>query len=292
MSLRIVSYRDAEDLSQSLAARLLDRLGDPVREAHFVALPRGGLIVLGMLSYVLGVERSRLDGGAGGDLTVVVDDCSLTGARFGTYLESLDATRVVFAHLLSHPELRAAIEEAEPRVEACVAAADLASPARPPGDEEAYRRRWAERLGDRRYWTGAVEAVAFAWSEPDRLLWNPAEGALEGGWHLATPADCLASSLALGLAPGDAAEGGWAPGPGVAWRVNGERVELLRLEDGRLFSLGDVETAMLRAVLTRPSLDAAAAEVVRDFEVAAERAGADLAGFVEDLEEQALLRRR
>jgi hypothetical protein len=74
--------------------------------------------------------------------------------------------------------------------------------------------------------------------------------------------------------------------------VNGERVELLRLEDGRLFSLGDVGTAMLRAVLTRPSLDAAAAEVVRDFEVAAERAGADLAGFVEDLEKRALLRRR
>ncbi len=55
-SLRYVSYSRVEEDCWLLADRLVERLGrEELSRYRFVALPRGGYVVLGMLSYALEV---------------------------------------------------------------------------------------------------------------------------------------------------------------------------------------------------------------------------------------------
>lgn len=288
---RVVSYRDAEVLAARLAARLVDRCGPAVRDARFVAVPRGGFVVLGLLAYTLGVAHHRLLADAAGEPTVVVDDCSLTGDRFAAFLARLEAPRVVFAHLLSHPALRRAVEKAEPRVVACVAGGDLAAWA-PDRDAEEHRRRWRDRLGRRRYWTGGTEPVAFAWNEPDRLAWSPRHERVVAGWRMAPPDATLGSAVAFGLPPGARAAGAWRLASGVAWRLAADGIELRRGRDGCTFALGEVETAMLRGLLLSAAVEGASAAVEARFAVSRQRAAADLLRFAEELAAKGLLERR
>src|SRR5215203_3670477 len=110
-SLRYVSYAQAEEDCERLAARLVKRLGrEGVRRSCFTGIPRGGFIVLGMLAYALDLERAQLEPPDSPDRPlVVVDDCAFSGVRFGQFLARCESRRVVFAHLYSHPDLRTEI---------------------------------------------------------------------------------------------------------------------------------------------------------------------------------------
>ena len=122
-----VDYAEAERACERLAASLSGEFGtDDLRRFAYQAIPRGGLIVLGILSYVLDLPATCFNSDADpGRPLVIVDDCALSGARFGRELKSAGSRAVVFAHLYSHPELRSAILRAEPGVEFCVAARNL-----------------------------------------------------------------------------------------------------------------------------------------------------------------------
>ncbi len=317
-AVRFVDYRRAERDCEVLAARLLDGLGrERLRGALFTAIPRGGLIVLGMLAYWLDLEADQLvaprlapvadppaakppraAGPSGADpLLVVVDDCALTGYRFGTRLAASPHREVVFAHLYSHPDLRRAIVAAEPRVVACVAAHDLADHAAESHpdetDREAWRRRWHERLGPGRYWVGRPELVSFAWSEPARPTWNPAVDRVEEGWRLLPPHLCLGNRVRL-VAPSQAARSvGWRQPEAVASGEVDGVVWLCDTRSGEVVSLTGVAAEMWRRVAGWGSLEAAVtdlagvyaageAEIRRDIEALA----ADLAarGFLERAE--------
>lgn len=285
---RRVGYAEAERLAERLAELLLETVGDGVRQARFEAIPRGGWIVLGLLAYAL-----RLDRAAAGEpespapLTVVVDDCALTGARFASTLARLSSPAVVFAHLLSHPDLRRSIRRREPRVVACLAADDLTA-AGEGSEGEARRRAWARRLGPGRYWTGEVTPVAFAWSQPERLIWRPDERRYEGGWRAAEPLASFASRLELGL--GAAARRGSHRLPaGVLWRAEDGGAELLRETDGRRFGLGEVELAMLRELLAEADRAASIERLAAAWAVPAERIERDLGRFARELVGEGLL---
>ena len=196
--LRYVGYREAERAAEQLAHRLVERFGEgPLRSFRWAALPRGGLLVLGMLAARLGLPPQRLGasppGEGQGEPLVVVDDCALSGARFAAFLAGLSAPRVVFAHLYSPAALREAVVTREPRVLACLAARDLDADGAADVAEEwsEARRRWAQRLDGDRYGPGAFERIAFPWNEPDRLLWNPEAAGVELGWKLVPPELCL-----------------------------------------------------------------------------------------------------
>ncbi|WP_445157921.1 phosphoribosyltransferase [Halomonas sp. E14] len=172
---RYVNYAEAEKAAERLAAKLLARYGrDALAEFRFTAIPRGGWIVLGMLSYCLGLRHEQI--GLPGDLFddgerrtwVVVDDCALSGVRFRQFLRSRGLDSVIFCPLFAPPGLCEAIARAEPGVEACLNAVDLrdVAPERFGQSYPQWLERRRARIGEAGAWLGITEYVAFAWCEP------------------------------------------------------------------------------------------------------------------------------
>jgi coenzyme PQQ synthesis protein D (PqqD) len=300
-SMRYVDYGQAEQDCERLAARLLEVFPrEELASFRFAAIPRGGLIVLGMLSYLLDLEPSRLASplAAGDDPDApvcLVDDCALTGARFGRRLAQAPGSQVVFAHLYSHPDLRRAILEREPRVRACVAAHDLRdhAPGRweDPAAHAAWQRRWVERLGEERYWYGRPELVCFAWSEPDHPFWNPATGQVEDGWRFLPPHRCLKNRVRLGLPPHAAATVEWRVPEEVACGLFDGVWWVCRTDGGEVYRLEGAAAEIWRALAAGGSAEAAAAELVAQYEIEAEQARGEAAAFAQELAARGLLER-
>lgn len=292
---RTIAYPEAESLALRLGRRLRARLGSDCERLPFRALPRGGLFVLGMIGYVLDLAPSQLrgQGPASDPRMVLIDDCALSGARLAQELDRLDAgrdaaagpLRVVVAHLLSPPELRQAVEELEPRVEACVTAADLASHPEPESDgEEAFDVRWRPRLPGRRYWLGSVERVAFPWSEPETVWWNARDERLETGWHRASPRHCLRFRAELDLPEPDGTPGPLDLAEGALWKLDGDRLLLRRSEpSGRLVGLEGVALDMWRALIAFGDAERAREHLLGLYAVDGTELAEDLEAFLDDL---------
>lgn len=195
--LRYVTYADAEAACDRLAQKLRQEVGrERLEQAHALGVPRGGLIVLGMLSYVLNLRHGQLEGAPPPDgPLLVVDDIALTGNRLHRFLQKHPTHDVVFATLFAHPELRAAVVREEPRVVACVSAFDLHDYARERPDYEDWKAQWKERRAGKRYWSGQPDHVCFPWSEPDIGAWNPETEAIEAAPRIIPPERCLKNRL-------------------------------------------------------------------------------------------------
>lgn len=199
--LRWIGVDKTVQLVDQLARRLEERFGDELVRFRFTAIPRGGLLVLGLLAYRLGLPRDRVEGQGEGP-TVLVDDCSLTGERLTAFLAATVNRPVVFAHLLSHPSLRREIELREDWGVTCLAADDLAelTPLDPAERADWLRRLTAEDESPR-YWAGRVEHVCFPWCEPTALIWNSVAGCVERAWRLVPPERFLAPPTDLARLP-------------------------------------------------------------------------------------------
>jgi len=315
---RHVSYRCAEDDAGRLADRLRRTLsaGD-LADACFHGVPRGGLIVLAMLAYHLGLDRERLRPGSddgSGRPRVLVDDCALSGLRLSQELLRLSGEGpVVVVHLYSTRELRRAVLDAEPRVTACVSAADLADlTARvlPVAEARAaWGQRWRRRLDDarpnsragrepgraRRYWLGIPELVSFAWNEPDRPFWNDQTGRVEDGWRFTPPHRCLKNRARLALdLPAEALrveEPGkdWQLAEGVVWGEFDGVVWLLRGADQEVFSLPDSAALAWRALVVGAGAGGAAAALAAVYGIEAVQARRDVSALVAQLVAAGLL---
>ena len=279
--------RIAADCAE-LAQRLRSCLGPEVSKARFVAIPKGGLTVLGLVSVALGVDRSRLGPPLESDeLLVVVDDCAISGARFAEALEGYSAPRVVFAHLCSHPELRRALVDSEPRVEACLAIRDLEE-VHPPNSHE-WRRRWQGKTTWKTYWAGFPQPIAFPWGEPDRLLWNPARQTIEKAWNLLPPSHCLKNRPQIPVQIQEAAAGRLRPADEVLYVREDEQIHLADLASGRSLALDPVASSMWLAVLREGTLPQAAEALGRRFEADLETIRHDLEHLVEELQQLGFL---
>lgn len=292
--MRLVGYYDAERLARRLAHKLIDEIEPATDSWLFVPLPRGGLIVLGMLAYILDLPSSRIGSlrGADAQCVVLVDDCSLSGARLSEALECLSAERVVFAHLLSSPALRAAIVAQEPRVELCLAAEDLEDrPIATDGRSRHPAAKIHERLPFRRYRLGSAEPFAFSWSEPDQLLWNERRQRLEEDWHWAPPHLCLGARAALKLPLFDEPQGFYVVPQGVMWRVDDDEVVLWASGDDQVYRLRGVAGDMWRAVAASGDIAPALEFIVSRYDVDPSSAEADLRSFVAEMLAKGLLAR-
>lgn len=291
-AVRVLDWAETERLTRHLASRLRDELGGDLPAFTFQAIPRGGLFVLGALSYLLDLDKARLRlaDGPPPERVVLVDDCALSGARLGREVERTPAGRIVAAHLLSHPELRRAVEETEPRVEACIAGGDLTGrDDLPPEGLAGFAVRWQERLPGRRYWLGPVEPVAFPWSEPETVWWNAREGRLEDGWHRVSPWRCLRFRVELALPE---AEGGRGPldlAPGVSWKLDGERLLLRGGPEDRLHGLRGTALDAWRGLVAFGDRERAWRFLDRRYEADPEELRRDVDEMVEDLLARGLL---
>ena len=288
--LRYVGYRQAEEAVAELADRLRSRLGvREVRSLSYVAIPRGGLIVLGMLASMLDVPRAQVSPAAvsQGPL-VIVDDCAQSGARFGAFLASRPEPQVLFAHLFSHPDLRAVIEKREPRVVACVAARDLRDYGPVTFTEEfaEAHRLWVARLGPQRYWVGDCERLCFPWNEPEHLLRGLTAADLETVWKLVPPPYCFKAGGGgarpkIQVQPGG--RGPLRPSPAVLFgRWDGDTV-VARIDNGEMLRLPGSAGAMWWALVKTGNLTAAHRELIGRYQIDAETLRTDLSAFAADL---------
>lgn len=296
--LHYVGYAQAEEDCERLASRLVERFGrDELQSFRFTAVPRGGLIVLGMLSYMLGLRRSQLEPPHPPEMPlVVVDDCALSGVRFGHFLKRCQSRQVVFAHLYSSPDLRSAIEAEEPRVVSCLSSHDLRDRAPERLDDEypAWRERWLARMDDSGYWVGQPEHVCFAWNEPDVGLWNPVTEREEGGWRFVPPQLCLKNRLAPGTDPvriqlQPVGKGPLRPSDHVLFGEIEEQLIIGDLKKGESFVLSDVGADMWRAIVKYGNLEEVADTLLEDYAVDGATLRSDLHNFAENMLLQGLL---
>ena len=198
---RYVGYVEAERLTARLAAELIGRYGrDDVRSFAYQGIPRGGVIVLGMLSYALDLPPAALAPPA--DETaplVLVDDCVISGVRFRQQWDHIGSRRLILATLFAPDDFCSRI----------VSGADTSrKPARqfehvsavtlPDLAQELYGNaygawysRWQERQEGQGLWIGQPEHLCFAWSEPESSFYNAATGELERGFSFVPAGRCL-----------------------------------------------------------------------------------------------------
>ena len=293
-NLRYIGSGEVERAVRQLAEKLSRHFGGHVRGFRFTAIPRGGFVVLGILASMLDLPPERLGGvPSPAETLVVVDDCALSGGRFGSFIAEQAADRIVFAHLCSHPSLRAAILAREPRVTASIAAFDLSERSREP---QAAPNRWLERLGSHRYWVGDCEPVCFPWNEPDRLIWNPVAREVELGWKIVPPQRCYkrggVNQLSIPIQIQPQGRGPLRPSPDALFGRAGHETIVAHLRSGLTYRLTDSSHAMWWALLKAGAPESAQDLLSRQYDVAPEALRFDLEEFVNSLLEQGLIEAR
>ncbi len=293
---RYVSYEDAERAARALAGQLLDSLGtETLSRCRFVALPRGGLFVLGMLAYLLDLRADQVgdDGESGlGEVPddaplVLVDDCALSGLRFSETLEGIGAPAVVFAHLYSHPRLRERIDQREPRVVGCFAGEDLLDMADELLDEDrgTWEERWRERSGGRAYWFGLPEHVCFPWNEPDITIWNTETEAEEAPWRVVPPEFCLKNRpVAEGsarLQEQRASQGAVRPAESTLFARFEEEVLAADVGTGRAYSFPGIAGEIWMALVAGGSPESVVDRLATEYDVEPARLRTDVDSLVE-----------
>jgi hypothetical protein len=193
--LRYVDHQAVTATCEKLANQFVQHYGPTdLQRFGFTGIPRGGLIVLGTLSYLLNLKSSQLTPPFTEDFPlVVVDDCILSGARVAHFLQHTSSSEIILAPLFIHPDCRAAIVAREDKVSACWSGADLVD--RGVEIMGANYIRWQqqnlERLAGTRYWLGLPDYLCFPWNEPDYLLWNAMEQTYQKSWSIVPPHLCL-----------------------------------------------------------------------------------------------------
>lgn len=303
-SLRYVSYAQAEQDCEKLASQLIDQFGrQELKRFRFKAIPRGGLIVLGMLAYTLGLGQYQLEdtsdsNDSNSDVPlVVVDDCSISGNRFKCFLDESQAQKVVFAHLYSHPTLRKNILNREPRVVGCLSAHDLHdyAPERLGGDYASWYQRWTERLGDDCYFFAQPEHVCFAWSEPEFTYWDPQSQLDELGWRMLPPRLCLNSRM---MAKNDISHIQYQPevtgqlkiGDRVLFGKLNNKILVANADTDQCIALQDVAADMWQSIINFESFDDTLAELINLYDVEVVKLRSDLICFIEQLSELGFLK--
>ena len=281
-----LGYPEVEVLVKELAARLADEIGLPaLRSAHYVGIPRGGSIVLGMLAYVLDLERRALAPPPRDGMLVIVDDCSASGTRFAEFLPNFGHREVVFAHLCSPPALREAIPAQEPRVRACVGAMDLEDMAPTlypdPAEYETWLTARRQDTTPKRYLHAVVQPAAFPWNEPDLNLQRPEDGKILDSWRLHPPDACLKNWARLGLPPVAGVRPVIRCHPDVAHALVGDEVLLCHRGSQRAHRLKGPDADRWRALAAYGDYDAAAGWLVARHGGSGAQTHSELEAFVQ-----------
>jgi Coenzyme PQQ synthesis protein D (PqqD) len=192
---RYVDYIEAEHLTETLASRLKDRYGrQELLSFDYRAIPRGGLIVMGMLSYALGLPAESVFPSVlnTGKPLVFIDDCVLSGMRFQQQLKKFDERKVAIAALFAPADLCNSTEKGKFPFD-CISAVALEDlgPKLYGKSYDTWQTQWAELQGNSVLWRGQPEYLCFPWNEPESSFLNTITGEIESGFHFAPKGRCL-----------------------------------------------------------------------------------------------------
>jgi len=291
--LRYVSYAQAERDCRLLASKLQEWFGEEeLKKFSFTAIPKGGLIILGMLSYMLELESRQLGLPDKTDTPlVVVDDCAISGHRLSTAMRTWKDRQIIFAPLYSAPELRTAIETREARVIACISAQDLVDYSQEPEDgKQAFDEIWRRRLGEDRYWMGLPEYICFAWNEPDRLFWNPVLQKVESGWKILPPEICIKNGeprIPICIQPESVEQ--LRPPDHIIFAVNGNAVVIGDLERKKTFNLEGIAADIWKAIIEFGNEELVIRALLKRYEISETSLRADVTSFIENLVKDGIL---
>ena len=285
-SVRRLGYQEVQELAESAAVELTYALGtEALRDAFFVPIPRGGLVVLGILSYLLDLRPEQLQGNPGADrLVVLVDDCALSGLRIRQMLERRPDGPAAVVHLLSPPPLRKALLSDEPRLQAVVAGGDLQVTEM----SAEFRQVWSRELGPSRVWIGKAEPVCFPWGEPEGWLWDADHERLLPAPRSSPPHRSMKSRAALVGPLRHRPSTDWTLPDDLRWQEQDGVVWLAR-PGGCVASLGGTAADAWRHLAGWGRLDVAARELAKQWHIDEARAKEDLIRFAAELREQSLL---
>ncbi len=226
--LEVYSFDQTEQMVRKLAVQMQERMSaDLLSSIKVVVVPRGGLFVAGQLAYALNFRQDQfVDDGR--SPICIVDDCCLTGKRFGETLSRFDKREVWFCHLASAPEVRSAILNREPQVKAVISVVDLP-----------LRHDSADQIVDEsRYLNRSVAHVAFPWTEPGLPVVLPMSGLVEDGWRLMPPHATLGNLASLNLPINDTVQTyDIQAAETVVWRLDGDAVVMFETTEQAVIEL-------------------------------------------------------
>lgn len=289
----LLDHAAAEGAAAGLADELVARYGrDELRRFRYAAVPRGGLIVLGMLAYLLDLPSERLTTTSSAlpdedAPLVLVDDIAISGLRLSQTLTGLPERRTMIATLHAHPDLRTAFTAMHPRVEAFASAHDLHdhAPAALADGYTDWLERWRGRASPGTAWIGQPDHVVYPWNEPDLGVWNEVAGREEPGWSVVPPEHCLKrrtrAAVPVQVMP-DAA-GPLRPPPEVVTAEAEGGVVVGHLGSGASFLLEGSAADIWRALVATGDLSAAAGRVARVYQVGPADLRVDVEAFSADL---------
>ena len=282
-----------------LARNLQERYGvEELRRFRYRAVPRGGLIVLGWLAYLLGIPSSQIetstrgeepfqDGAAATERVVLVDDIAISGLRLARALETSARERVVVATLHSHPELRNAMLQRHDHLDAFVSAHDLTDHA-PAALGTAYLEwleRWRARSVDGAVWVGQPDHVTYPWNEPDTNVWNDVTQRSEPAWRLVPPERCVKNRRAsnVGVQALLRPVGSLRPHPDVIYGDIDGTVILGQLSTTDTYELDAVGADIWRALATSADRGSIVARLMSRYGSDERTAIRDVDAFVDEL---------
>lgn len=294
-TIRLLDHVAAEAAVTTLASVLTNRFGRERLQTSFryAPVPRGGLLVLGTLSYLLDLPRERLgpapDAFAPTDAPplVLIDDIAISGLRLSQVVTAHADRPVVVATLHAHPDLREAFIAAHPNVTAFVSAVDLKdhAPATLAAGYDDWRARWHARAEPGTLWIGQADHVVYPWNEPDLGVWNDVTGREEHGWQLVPSDHCLKRRAlpAIDVQRMPEGSGHLQVHPDVVAGELGGRVVVGHTGSGTSFELDGVAADTWRALSEHGDPGTAAQHLAAAYDVTVRDVVEDVAAFVSDL---------
>lgn len=289
--IRYIDYPAAELLAERLATNLLAGLGS-LADWKFAAVPRGGHVVLGFLSYLLDLDHSQIvEPSAEIPSLLLVDDCAISGERIRGWLTDVKAARVGVATLTASAGLDEIIMSAEPTVAHVFTGEslpDLAPEIYGP-DYPRWRERWSSRSDG--LWVGRTEYVAFPWNEPDQAVWPRDSDLAMAAWKLIPPERCLknrprAGNSVLRFQPG---LGPVRQATGIVDIPTADGAIVVDTVNQRCLHLNGSAGAMWTALVEEGTRQRAAERMVSRYDVDRPTIDRDLSAFVEGLSGDGLL---
>lgn len=292
VNLTYVDYKQAEKYCEVLAAQMLKiYTPDEIQSFYFKAIPRGGFIVMGMLSYALNLKPEQFKK----DLkpVIIVDDCVISGARIAKTLEETDSDHVIIATLYSHPELRKSVLESEKKVKHFFSVNDLFDRARenfPDADDyNEWKNRMKKRMGGKRYWIGQPDIVGFAWNEPDYPFWNNVTEKLEDGWRHLPPHKCLKNKISFGIEPDDESRDEIRMSAFISFGIFNEDIWLFNSKTDEILALDGVAAQIFSALMSYGNIDSTVKHLLNLYGAPENLIRNDVQELVNDLLEKGVL---